>query len=204
MADAAPATDAESSKDARHHDFPPRDRHPDPQAQPVEGTTAVDEFTVLKEAVLGVAPARQEDGFDLEKGPTEKDAWERRAASPERAEAEEGEGQPKTVVRVERDYTAGGATSGRVQFYDGWIEELDGRVRPLFAVGRSADRRTADHPASVPEHAQRAQHRPRLGVRPLPVHRRQRPRRIDVLPLPIRLRHPPPKSEPALSPRGPA
>ncbi|KAH9441905.1 hypothetical protein Pst134EA_032102 [Puccinia striiformis f. sp. tritici] len=39
-----------------------------------------------------------------------------------------GQSKPRAVVRIERDYSARGATSGRVQFWDGWVNELEGRV----------------------------------------------------------------------------
>ncbi|PLW40515.1 hypothetical protein PCASD_08852 [Puccinia coronata f. sp. avenae] len=42
-----------------------------------------------------------------------------------------GQGKPRAVVRIERDYSARGATSGRVQFWDGWVKELEGRISPL-------------------------------------------------------------------------
>ncbi|KAH9460230.1 hypothetical protein MJO28_004114 [Puccinia striiformis f. sp. tritici] len=42
-----------------------------------------------------------------------------------------GQSKPRAVVRIERDYSARGATSGRVQFWDGWVNELEGRISPL-------------------------------------------------------------------------
>ncbi|CAH7684702.1 Golgin subfamily A member 7/ERF4 family-domain-containing protein, partial [Phakopsora pachyrhizi] len=42
-----------------------------------------------------------------------------------------GKTQPRAVIRIERDYSARGATTGRVRFWDGWIDELDGRITPL-------------------------------------------------------------------------
>jgi len=42
-----------------------------------------------------------------------------------------GDTRPRAVVRIERDYSARGATSGRVQFWDGWVKELEGRISPL-------------------------------------------------------------------------
>ncbi|KAG0147278.1 hypothetical protein CROQUDRAFT_722417 [Cronartium quercuum f. sp. fusiforme G11] len=42
-----------------------------------------------------------------------------------------GKTRPRAVVRIERDYSARGATSGRVQFWDGWVAELEGRITPL-------------------------------------------------------------------------
>lgn len=42
-----------------------------------------------------------------------------------------GISKPRAIVRIERDYSARGATSGRVQFWDGWVEELEGRISPL-------------------------------------------------------------------------
>lgn len=43
-----------------------------------------------------------------------------------------GKTRPRAVVRIERDYSARGATSGRVQFWDGWVAELEGRVSYRF------------------------------------------------------------------------
>ncbi|EGG03483.1 uncharacterized protein MELLADRAFT_72570 [Melampsora larici-populina 98AG31] len=42
-----------------------------------------------------------------------------------------GKTKPRAIVRIERDYSAKGATSGRVQFWDGWVTELEGRITPL-------------------------------------------------------------------------
>lgn len=48
---------------------------------------------------------------------------------PRRGSVAVGKGRPKTVLRIERNWSAGGSTNGMVQFWDGWLEELDGRVR---------------------------------------------------------------------------
>ncbi|WAR53812.1 hypothetical protein PtB15_3B321 [Puccinia triticina] len=42
-----------------------------------------------------------------------------------------GQSKPRAIVRIERDYSARGATCGRVQFWDGWVKELEGRISPL-------------------------------------------------------------------------
>ncbi|MBW0493516.1 hypothetical protein O181_033231 [Austropuccinia psidii MF-1] len=42
-----------------------------------------------------------------------------------------GQSKPRATVRIERDYSARGSTSGRIQFWDGWLQELEGRVTPL-------------------------------------------------------------------------
>lgn len=71
-----------------------------------------------------------------------------------------GKTKPRAVVRIERDYSARGATSGRVQFWDGWVAELEGRVSPIHCLLRLHQLTsrtfffTIDHATSAPKHVE--------------------------------------------------
>lgn len=104
--------------------------------------------------------------------------------------SEVGKGKAKTVLRIERDWVAGGPTNGMVQFWDGWLEELDGRVGPPSRSPKLEPlmRPFADHAVAVPTCAQRAQRGPGCSLREsLASGPRQSRRLLVLVPLPLLL-----------------
>ena len=109
-----------------------------------------------------------------------------------------GDTRPRAVVRIERDYSARGATSGRVQFWDGWVKELEGRVSlpaplslPLVSRGLTSFLPVLlDQPPATPEYPQRLQPHSRIRIRPLFLHPRQHPRRPLAIHLALAARNP--------------
>ncbi|KAH9818476.1 Golgin subfamily A member 7/ERF4 family-domain-containing protein [Melampsora americana] len=115
-----------------HSTHPSNQPNPHPPVTPSTQTEPQTQVTIPKEDLIEEENPRgegeEEEGMEGEEGSSSEDRIEIFGSSPVGII---GKTKPRAVVRIERDYSAKGATSGRVQFWDGWVTELEGRITPL-------------------------------------------------------------------------